>query len=197
MEIQRKIPNIGIAVCVMYFISIGVFLITQSETALTIWEILTIIGALALLIILAVLAELMKIEAVYKGIMLVFMSCTCSLTGLAHVVNIAVTRRLIAEGVAVPDYFRIGCWPSAEMAIDYLAWGFFMGLAFLTIGLEIHGDEKAKKTMKATVLACSALCMVGFLGAIFVHEGLWYAAPIGYGLGPIVICIQMQRYEVL
>ena len=28
----------------------------------------------------------------------------------------------------VPFYYQIGQWPSVEMAIDYLAWGFFMGI---------------------------------------------------------------------
>lgn len=31
----------------------------------------------------------------------------CALTSVAHIVNITVTRRLISEGVNVPEYFRI------------------------------------------------------------------------------------------
>lgn len=42
-----------------------------------------------------------------------------------------VMRPLINEGVDVPSYFQIGQWPSVEMAIDYLAWGFFLGMAFI------------------------------------------------------------------
>ena len=125
--------------------------------------------------------------------MLVFMSCTCTLTGLAHTVNMTVTRKLIAEGIAVPDYFRIGFWPSVEMAVDYLAWGFFMGLAFLSVGLAIRSGEKSKRLMKGLVIICGVLCLTGFLGAVLVHENLWYLAPVGYGFGTIVICIQMLR----
>jgi hypothetical protein len=106
----RKIPLMGIIICVLYFAAVTGFLITKTETALTIWEIFTIIGAPAILLVLIELANLMDISAIGKNAMLVFMSCTCALTGFAHIVNITVTRKLIAEGVNVPDYFRIGYW---------------------------------------------------------------------------------------
>lgn len=53
--------------------------------------------------------------------MLVFMTSTCALTSVSHIVNITVTRVLISDGIEVPAYFQIGFWPSVEMAIDYLA----------------------------------------------------------------------------
>lgn len=55
---------------------------------------------------------------IYKKATLAFMSCTCSLTGVAHIVNITVTRALISDGIDVPKFFQIGYWPSVEMAID-------------------------------------------------------------------------------
>ena len=127
--------------------------------------------------------------------MLVFMSCTCSLTGLAHIVNITVTRKLIADGLNVPNYFRIGYWPSIEMAVDYLAWGFFMGLAFLSVGVAINHDNKQNSMMKILVLVCGIFCLTGFMGTIFINENLWYLAPLGYGLGVILICIKMMKIK--
>lgn len=64
--------------------------------------------------------------------------CTCSLTGLTYIVNITVTKVLISEGVNIPTYFPIGYWPSVQMAIDYLAWGFFMGLVFYVSALQLR-----------------------------------------------------------
>lgn len=110
---EKKIPHIGIVTCILYFIAVTVFLVTKTGTALTIWEIFTIIGAPVILFVLIELANLMNIAPTYRNTMLVFMSCTCSLTGL--------TRKLIADGINVPNYFRIGYWPSIEMAADYLA----------------------------------------------------------------------------
>ncbi|MBK1810766.1 hypothetical protein JHL18_08960 [Clostridium sp. YIM B02505] len=190
---EKKIPQIGIVTCILYFIAVTLFIITQTGLALTIWETLTIIGAPVILFVLIELSNIMNIKTTYRNAMIVFMSGTCSLTGLAHIVNITVTRKLIADGINVPNYFRIGYWPSVEMAVDYLAWGFFMGLAFLSVGLAINGDNKQNSMMKRIVLICGILCLTGFFGTIFINENLWYFAPLGYGFGMILICIKMMK----
>lgn len=191
----NKISVIGIATGVSYFIAIGLFLITKTELSLTIWELLTIISAPVVLFILLELSDLLNIKPVCKNAMLVFMSCACALTACAHVVNITVTRKLISEGLNVPEYFRIGYWPSVEMAVDYLAWGFFVGLAFLCVGISISSNNKKVLFMKKLVIACGVLCFIGFLGTIFINENIWYFAPLGYGFGATVVCIQMMRIK--
>lgn len=191
----NKISIIGIITCVLYFLSVGLFLITKSEAALTTWELMTIFSAPVVLFVLLELSNLLSITSIYKKAMLVFMSCTCALTGAAHIVDITVTRKLISEGVNVPVYFQIGFWPSVEMAIDYLAWGFFTGLAFLCIGVAINNKDKAKHIIKATLLICGIFCLIGFFGTVFVNENIWYVAPMGYGFGTMFICIQMLKFK--
>lgn len=192
---EKRIPNIGILTCILYFIVVVLFLITKTEVALTIWEIFTIIGAPVILFVLIELTNLMNIASTYRNAMLVFMSCNCSLTGLAHIINITVTRKLIADGINVPNYFRIGYWPSAPMAADYLGWGFFMGLAFLSVGFAINRDNKQNSMMKKIVLLCGLLCLTGFFGAVIINENIWYLAPLGYGFGTILICIKILRIQ--
>lgn len=192
----KKISVIGVFTCILYFISVGLFLITKEEAALTIWELMTFLSAPVELLVLLELSNLVNATAIYKNAMLVFMACACALTSVAHIVNITVTRRLISEGINVPGYFRIGFWPSVEMAIDYLAWGFFVGLAFLCIGFATNSKDKQKLIIKVTVLVCGMLCLSGFFGAIFINENLWYVAPMGYGLGSMIICIQMMRLKL-
>ena len=192
----KKIAIIGVFTCILYFISVGLFLITKEEAALTIWELMTCLSAPVELLVLSELSNLVNATAIYKNAMLVFMACACALTSVAHIVNIAVTRRLINEGINVPEYFRIGFWPSVEMAIDYLAWGFFVGLAFLCIGFATNSKDKQKLMIKVTVLVCGMLCLSGFFGAIFINENLLYVAPMGYGLGSMIICIQMMRFKL-
>ena len=190
----KKISIIGIITCVLYFLSVGLFLVTKTEAALTAWELMTVFSAPVVLFVLLELSHFLSITPIYKKALLVFMSCTCALTGAAHIVNITVTRKLINEGVDVPVYFQIGFWPSVEMAIDYLAWGFFMGLAFLCVGLSAASNDKSKRMMKFNSLICGILCLVGFFGTIFINENMWYVAPVGYGIGTMIICIQLFRY---
>lgn len=191
----KKISVIGIIACALYFLSVGLFLITKSETALTAWELMTIFSAPVVLFVLLELSNVLSITSLYKNAMLAFMACTCALTGAAHIVNITVTRRLINEGVPIPVYFQIGFWPSVEMAVDYLAWGFFTGLAFLCVGLSGKGSDKSKRIMKLNALVCGMLCLIGFLGTVFINENIWYIAPIGYGIGTMVICIQLYSMK--
>ncbi|MGN1457754.1 MAG: hypothetical protein ACI4XP_07345 [Acutalibacteraceae bacterium] len=193
----KKIFTIGIITCILYFISVGLFLITKTEIALTIWELMTVLSAPVLLFVLLEISTLVAITSIYKKAMLAFMSCTCSLTGVAHIVNITVTRALISEGIEVPAYFQIGCWPSVEMAIDYLAWGFFIGLAFLCLGISIKDKDKIKHSIKVTILTCGILCLIGFFGTIFIDENIWYVAPMGYGIGTMIVCIQMLKFRTI
>lgn len=191
----KKIPMIGIVTCVLYFFAVGLFLVTQTEIALTIWELFTILGAPVIFFVLLELSNILKIESIYKNAMVAFMSCACALTGAAHIVNITVTRKLISEGMNIPNFLRIGYWPSVEMAVDYLAWGFFVGLAFFCIAVSISTKEKQKLLMKKTLVLCGALCFIGFFGTIFINENIWYVAPMGYGFGTIAICMQMMKLK--
>lgn len=190
---KNKIPLIGIANVVLYFLSVVLYLILKTETALTLWELMTVLSGPLMLIVLLELEKIISVPEKNQKAMTVFMGCTCALTAAAHIVNISVTRNLIKNGINVPPYFQIGFWPSVEMAIDYLAWGFFMGLAFLCASLHIKDAEKSKQRIKIVTLINSILCLGGFTGALFINENLWYLAPMGYGIGWIVMCVLMGR----
>ncbi len=192
---SKRIHLIGIITIILYFISVGSFLISKADIALTIWELMTVISGPIVLLVLLELSHRLSSPDLYRNAMLVFMACTCALTGAAHIVDITVTRRLIREGVEVPLYFQIGQWPSVEMAVDYLAWGFFMGLAFVCLGLPIASTDKATRNLKLISLINGILCLIGFIGALFINENVWYLAPMGYGLGLLILCIERLRSD--
>jgi len=190
---MKKKSMAGIITCMLYFLSVGLFLITKSDAALTIWELMTVISGPVVLVVLIRLSEFVSTPATYQKAMVAFMGCACALTATAHIVNITVTRALMQEGVNVPTYFQIGYWPSIEMAVDYLAWGLFVGLSFLCISIPIKYADREKQRMKVISLICSVLCIAGFIGAIFVNENIWYLAPMGYGIGLLILCLRMFK----
>ena len=192
---SKRIHLIGIIAVIIYFLSVGSFLISQTDIALTIWELMTVISGPIVLLVLLEISHRLSIPDLYRNAMLAFMACTCALTGGAHIVNITVTRRLISEGVEVPLYFQIGQWPSVEMAVDYLAWGFFMGLAFICLSLPITSPDKTTRGLKVISLIDGILCLIGFVGALFINENIWYLAPMGYGFGLLILCIMRLRKE--
>ena len=190
---NKRYASSGIGIVILYFLSVAAFLVTGKSPALTLWEIMTMVSAPATLFLLVRFCDCAATSRVYRDLMLTFMACACTLTGAAHTVNISVTRRLLAQGVEVPPYFQIGMWPSVEMAIDYLAWGFFVGLAFAAVALSLDWTDRKLRGIRITLLVNAALCLAGFVGAFLLHENLWYLAPLGYGIGFVVFCIQWLR----
>jgi hypothetical protein len=188
MKVNLKRAAIsGIIGEIAYFISMMLFLITHTNFALTLWESMTVIGAIVMLIAFLVIADEFKIKPLLRRLMTISLSGTVFLTSVAHFTSIGVIRKLESQGVAVSDYFKIGTSPSIEMTVDYVAWGFFMGLAFIALFLGIK--DKAMKIISA---ACGILCLCGFIGS-FISDSLWYIAPMGYGIGFLVMCIFVLR----
>ena len=183
----KKYACIGIICDVLYFISVSLFLILKTEAALTIWESMTVIGAFVMMIVLTVFAEVCQIKKFFYRLMLISLSGTLFLTLAAHITSIGVIRKHISQGVSVPDYFRIGFYPSIEMTVDYTAWGLFMGCAFLFLFLGIKD-----KALRIISLLCCILCFIGFIGSFF-SESLWYPAPVGYGAGFLIMCIHVLK----
>lgn len=70
-----------------------------------------------------------------------------------------------------------------------------MGFAFLCIGIAIKNRDKTERIIKTTLLICGILFLIGFFGTVFVNENIWYIAPMGYGLGTMIICIQMMKFK--
>ncbi|MDR1690154.1 MAG: hypothetical protein LBS21_16350 [Clostridiales bacterium] len=114
------------------------------------------------------------------------------LTNAVHITNIAVIMPLIKRGTPIADFFQVGESPSVLMGIDYLGWGLFMGLAFIFSACAIDTATKLRKTL----MLCGFLCLIGFIGALF-NENLWYAAPLGYGVGTAIICLELLRTNYL
>lgn len=194
---KNKIAILGIVDVCVYAVMVTLYLIFKSAMLLTLWEAVTILSApVMLLVLLAILKISSQAKPVFRSLTLVFMTGTIILTSVAHLVNIAVTRKLIAEGVNIPTYFQIGYWPSVEMAIDYLAWGFFMGLAFIATACSLHTAGSIFKRLKIMLIVCGSLCLLGFIGTILINENFWYLAPLGYGVGSIFICIEMFKVKL-
>jgi len=191
---RKSIAYAGISLCSVFILVTFMLVVTSSKIWLTAFEIITMIsGIFMVLLILFLPSSENVLEKPYRIVSIVFVTGNMILTNVTHFVNLAVTEKLIRSGMNIPDYFQIGKWPSIEMAIDYLAWGMFMGLAFLASFMFIP-KEKGYKNLKYTLLVCGILCVSGFLGAM-INENLWYLAPMGYGVGTIVICIELLVIE--
>ncbi len=181
----KKYAAAGIICELLYFASVTLFLVTHLDFALTLWELMTVIGAVTMLVVMIAIGEANDMKPVYSRFLTISLSGTTILTSVAHFTSIGVVRPLAAQGEVIPEYFKIGTFPSLEMTVDYTAWGFFMGLAFISLFLGIKN-----KVLKIMSLFCGILCFVGFIGSFF-FDYLWYPAIMGYGLGFLIMCIYL------
>ena len=180
---KKTIAIIGIAVCIAYFVSTAALIITAGKIALLCMEVSTMVAGIFMVILFMSLPySTDKSGSLFKKMAVICAAACMVLTNMAHWVNISVTQPLINAGINVPDYFRIGTWPSVEMAVDYVGWGLFMSLAFLFAAKAI----KPNLGFRWLLIACGCLCMIGFVG-VLANENLWYIAPIGYGPGTVVL----------
>lgn len=185
---RKSVAILGIVLCFTYFIVTFGLIISKSQKWLIAMELVTMASGI-LMVMLVLVFPFSKTEKMKnnKFMAIIFAAACMVLTNTAHMVNLTVTEQLIKKGISVPDYLQIGKWPSVEMAIDFLAWGLFMGLAFLFASFGIESELKFKNTL----IACGSLCIVGFIGAILINENLWYIAPLGYGIGTVILCFEL------
>lgn len=185
----KKVSLAGLVICFSYFIVTFIFVMTGSQSWLSGMEIITVLSGL-FMVPFVIIMPFHDNRKAYKLLAIIAATSCMLLTSAAHVVNLTVTTPLIASGGNIPEYFQIGKWPSVEMAVDYLAWGLFMGLGFIFSSFAIERQSNYK-LLKSTTLICGMLCILGFFGAVIINENLWYIAPIGYGIGSVVICIEL------
>ncbi len=183
----KKAAAAGIICELLYFLSVTVFLLTKHDIALTVWELMTVAGAVVMLVGMLVFSEAYSTGAIHRRLLTVSLAGTMIVTSVAHFTSIGVVRPLAAQGAAIPEYLKIGTFPSLEMTLDYTAWGFFMGAAFLIMFLGIK-----EKTLKNISVVCSVLCFIGFVDSFF-NENLWYVAVSGYGFGFLIMCIYVLK----
>ena len=176
----------GLLVGFAYFITVIVQIIFNNNFTLYLVSVITMLSGIYMTLLIVAFPLEKEYKQFYRTMAIACVSAGMILTNAVHFVNIAAIMPLIASGITIPEYFQIGKYPSVLMAIDYLGWGLFMGLAFVFSSYCINTVMKLRKFL----LLCGCFCLVGLIGYVF-NENLWYIAPLGYGVGAVVICVKL------
>lgn len=189
---KQNIAIFGILLCGIYFLTVAFFIIIPSQTSQTIFEITTMLSSI-FFVVLVISFPFAKDDSMhsYKILATTFVVALLTLTTIVHVANLTMLQ-LIKNGIVIPDYLQLGKTPSVITAIEYLGWGIFLGLAFLFSAFGIDKNIKYK-SLKTTLYICAVLCLLGFFGWL-INENLWYIASIGYGLGTLIICVNILHF---
>jgi hypothetical protein len=183
----KNIAKTGLLIGLLYFISVILLILFSNNITILFMEIITMLsGIYMVLLTISLPIDKNSKHNIYRLLSIIFVSSCMLLTNSIHWINIIVIKPLIKNGINIPEYFQIGTWPSFIMAIDYLGWGLFMGLAFIFSGFNL----KLSINIKWILWLNGILCLIGFFGVI-INNNLWYIAPLGYGIGTVIICIKL------
>ncbi len=118
---------------------------------------------------------------------LAFMTGCAVLTCGMHILQLAVARRLPADAVIELAVLRVYPWPSMSLAIDFLAWDLFLGLALLFAAPAFAGG-RLQTAVRAAMTLGGALCVFGFLGPLLGVMRLQLLAIGGYAFVLPIAC---------
>ncbi len=106
-----------------------------------------------------------------------------ALTSINRYVALTVVRQSLQMGVTGGlEWFMPYGWPSIMAAIEVLAWGFFLGLAFLTLA-PAFSSGKLERSLRWTLTASGIFCLLGALGQAVNIVWIFFAGILGWGLG--------------
>jgi hypothetical protein len=173
------ISYVGIGLCIIYFLVVVTYFLTNSLLIFKFWEVMIMLSAPIMLVILvSILENAEENKKGWKIIAIAFMVCTTVITTVAHYTNV------ISNNIT-----RMEFQPN-----DTLAWGFFMGLAFIFASLTLPSKIAELKKIKGLIMICGILCLLGLIGPITNIIFLWFISVAGYGIGTPIICAKMISF---
>lgn len=181
MRIKDKlaVAYTGIGLTILYFVVVAAYFLTESSLVFRCWEVMIMISASVILIVLiSILENADESRKTLKAAAIAFMTCTVVITSTAHYASVISRNEITAE-------FHQN---------DPLAWGLFMGLAFILTSMALPSKNSKLKTIKYTTMICGCLCLLGLIGPMSNITALWFVAVAGYGIGTPVICVQLISF---
>ena len=112
---------------------------------------------------------------------LAFIIIFAAMTDGVHFVSLTACRQMDpAQCPRLNHRLSTGEWPTVALALDLLAWDFFLGLSMLFAARVFSGNQRARP-MRLCMTATGALCLGATLGPVSGHMKLQYLGIVGYG----------------
>ena len=162
----------------------------QVDPYLAILEALIILAAVALVVMMAAVylyaAPNRKTHSLAAlAFMISFSMNTCSV----HFASLSVGRQI--DPRALPWLFQqisFNSWPTLAMALDLLAWDFFLGLSLLFAAPVFNGD-RLQDRIRIGLAVDGILCLAATLGPATGYMQIQYLGIAGYAFVLPVVCI--------
>lgn len=125
---------------------------------------------------------------------LAFVTVFAALTGINRYVSLTVVPQARRAGMTDGlEWFTPYAWPSVMTAIEMLAWGWWLGLAMLTLAPAFR-EGRLERALRGALLATGALCLVGVLSQVTGVEAFAAVGVLGWGPGMMAVFVLLALW---
>ena len=154
------------------------------DPILAMMEALTLLSAPLLVVLMAAIHDYATVQRkVYGMIALAFTILFAGATSSVHFVELTARRQLGPGGIV---------WPSAQYAVELLAWNLFLGLALLFAAPVFDGGGAARR-VRGGLFVTGFLCVAGTIGPVVGNMKLQLVGVFGYAAVLPVVCFMLAR----
>ncbi len=138
-------------------------------------------------------------KKLFSRISLAFVIIFAALTSINRYVALTVVRQSLAAGhLDGLQWFLPYGWPSVMLAIEYLAWGFFLGLAFLSLA-PVFNRGRLERAIFWTSISVGVLCLIAVVGQMIGSSSVNFSpftlmGVIGWGPGLTVWVVLLTSW---
>jgi hypothetical protein len=164
--------------------------LNQADPYLAMLEILMSLCAVALVVMMAAVycyapPDRKTHSLAALACMIVFVVLTCSV----HFVSLTVGRQIEPKVVSalLSQQLSFEQWPTLALALDLLAWDFFLGLSLLFAAPVFKGDGPPNR-VRISMIVAGMLCLAGVLGPALGQMHIQYLGIGGYAFVLPVAC---------
>jgi hypothetical protein len=162
----------------------------QVDPYLAILEILMILSTVALVVMMAAVYAYAPPDRKTHGLaalacIIVFAVLTCSV----HFASLTVGRQIDSKVLPLlSQQLSFAQWPTLALALDLLAWDFFLGLAML-FAASVFKSDGLPNRVRVSLIIGGTFCLVGTLGPALGHMRIQYLGIAGYAFVLPVACV--------
>jgi hypothetical protein len=127
-------------------------------------------------------------KKLFSRVSLLLIVIFAALTSINRYVGLTVVRQSLLSGDTNGlHWFMPYAWPSVMLALEYLAWGFFFGLACLCL-VPVFTAGKLERTIRWVLIVTGILSLLALIGQVIGSSALTFdpftlAGTIGWGPG--------------
>lgn len=190
---------IGIVLALAYLAAVAAMFITNTippaEPYISIVSVVSLVSAPLLVFLWVILHNTASPETrIFTQTSLALIVIFATLTGINRYVALTVVRQSMDMGVTDGlNWFMPYGWPSIMAAMEVLAWGFFLGLAFLFLA-PVFRKGKLELAIFWTLIVSGIFSLIAVLGQIMNSVVLNLLGIIAWGPGLVLLFSLMASW---